>query len=295
MRTVGEILSEARNKKGLSLKDVEERTRIRKRVLIVLEKGDYANLPPTYIKGLLKNYASFLGVDEERVLAFFRREYDEKKAVTYHKPIKLTGFKFRFTPAIITTFFFAAVTLGIIGYLFVQYRSFTAAPKLEIQEPANNLRVSTLEVNVIGQTWSDATLKINGEDVQISAGGAFSVAVGLKEGINTLTITASNRFGKVTTVTRTVIAEVVARENPTASKTDLKLTLEISKSTQVKIEVDGETQFDGLMLAGSKKEYTAAQSIKIKTENAGSTKVVLDGQEIIFGKEGETVDKEFTL
>lgn len=214
MRTVGEILSEARTKKEITLEEAEKATKIRKKILQDLEKGNWNYLPTTSIKGLLKNYATFLSLDEGRILAFFRREYDEKRAAQLTKPPQKLTRKFRLTPAVVTSLLLAGVVFAIFLYLFSQYRSFTAAPLLVVEEPKEGTKISSLEVNVVGRTWDDVTLKINGEQVQVSPGGTFSAAVGLREGVNALTITSANRFGKISTVKRTVIA------SPPKSTTD---------------------------------------------------------------------------
>ena len=216
MRTVGEILSEARNKKDISLEEAEKATKIRKKILQDLEKGNWNYLPATFIKGLLKNYAYFLSLDEKRILAFFRREYDEKKTAQAAKPPQKLSRKFRLTPAVITSLLLAIVVFAIGFYLFLQYRSFTAPPMLEIQEPKEGAKVSSLEVSVVGRTWEDAVLKINGKQVQVSPGGTFSVPVVLKEGVNTLTITSANRFGKINTVKRTLKVEISKVATPSA-------------------------------------------------------------------------------
>src|SRR4030042_145212 len=138
MRTVGEILQEARGKKNLSLEEVEKTTKIRKKILELLEEGNWNVLAPTYIKGLLKNYASYLGLPEEKVLAFFRREYDERKRAVNQKPPAKLPQRFRLTPTMVTSLLISGVVIAVIFYLFLQYRSFTAAPPLEIQEPKDN-------------------------------------------------------------------------------------------------------------------------------------------------------------
>ena len=208
MRTVGEVLREARDKKRLSLEEVEKATKIRRKILQLLEGGNWDIFAPTYTKGLLKNYASYLGLDERKILAFFRREYDERKSAANTKlPAKLPK-GFRLTPPILTGLLISGVVAAVILYLFFQYRSFTAAPLLEIQEPKDNIKTASLEVDVVGRTWSDAIVKINGEQVQVSPGGTFSATIGLKDGMNTLTVTSANRFGKISTVKRTVMVEI---------------------------------------------------------------------------------------
>jgi len=294
MRTAGEILIEGRKSKSLTLEQVERETKIRKNVLEKLEKGDWASLDPTYIKGLLKNYANYLGLDEKRVLAFYRREYDEKKQAKSTRQLKRIQPRFRFTPTLLTILLIAGVVFAVVFYLFYQYRSFTAAPYLNVQEPKDNIKIYSLQVNVVGSTLNDSILKINGEEVQVSPGGTFSVAVGLKRGVNLLTITSANRFGNISSVTRTVVVEGSEDSKQITENKVVNLELKIvDRSTFLTIEVDGKKTFEGLMLEGSSKTFSAKVKIKISSDDAGATFVKFKGSEFSLGKRGEKIEREF--
>ena len=89
----------------------------------------------------------------------------------------------------------------------------TVPPTLNITAPANNHITNKVSCDVVGTTndvtTSPVTVKItvNGTDagaVTVSGGGAFTKSVTLIEGTNTIQITATDRAGKFTTVTRTV-------------------------------------------------------------------------------------------
>ena len=70
MATLGQKLEEARNRKGISIREAEESTKIRGHFLASFEQDNFdLNLPPVYLSGFLKNYARFLGLDTEAVLA----------------------------------------------------------------------------------------------------------------------------------------------------------------------------------------------------------------------------------
>src|SRR3712207_8901473 len=63
---IGSVLEQARKERGLTLDDVEEATKIRKRYLAGLEREDYGVLPDAvYAQGFLKTYANYLGLDGE--------------------------------------------------------------------------------------------------------------------------------------------------------------------------------------------------------------------------------------
>lgn len=297
MRTVGQILKEARDKKSLSLGEAEKATKIRRKILVLLEESNWKNLPsPTFVKGLLKNYGLFLGLDTKKLLAFFRREYDEPKLQKHLVASKSKKPKIRFTPQLVTTLVIALAILAASFYLFSQYRSFTAAPLLEISEPKGNVKVEALDISVVGKTYTDATLKINGQKIQISPGGTFSVAVSLVEGINTIVITAENRFGKISTEKRTVVVDskIAGAESSVGVKEKVSLTLKIGpNAANIRIELDGKKTFEGVLVFGSIREFSAKERVKIFTSNAGSTKVEFNGKEEALGKEGESLERTF--
>src|SRR5829696_10120578 len=63
---IGRFLEQTRKERGLSLEEVEQATKIRKRYLVGLENEDYAMLPDAvYAQGFLKTYANYLGLDGE--------------------------------------------------------------------------------------------------------------------------------------------------------------------------------------------------------------------------------------
>ena len=70
---IGRTLELARKEQGLSLHQVEQGTKIRTRYLRELERENFDVLPPVYVQGSLKTYASFLGLDGEALTRELRR------------------------------------------------------------------------------------------------------------------------------------------------------------------------------------------------------------------------------
>jgi cytoskeleton protein RodZ len=70
---VGTILRTARNRRKIELSDVEAATRIRLRYLRAIEDEEWDVLPGGfYTRGFIRTYASFLGLDGERLVADYR-------------------------------------------------------------------------------------------------------------------------------------------------------------------------------------------------------------------------------
>ncbi len=81
-------LKQIREKKGISLEQIVQDTKISKRILEAFEKGDLSDLflSEVYLKGFAKTYARYLGIDEEELV---RQLFGEpgpvsKKAVGTH-------------------------------------------------------------------------------------------------------------------------------------------------------------------------------------------------------------------
>ena len=140
-------------------------------------------------------------------------------------------------------------------------------------------------------------MKINGEKIQVSPGGTFSVSVSLKEGINELTVTAENRFGKISTKTITVVVETKGETTADNTKNHETIALWLrvpDKSVFLEVQVDGKLVFGGLMLAGSSKKFEAREKIKIVSEDARATLVKIGDREFPLGDEKGRIEREFT-
>ena len=76
-RRIGAILRQARSKREIELAEVEAATRIRLKYLRAIEAEDWEALPEAvYARGFIRTYASFLGLDGERLADDYRREVE---------------------------------------------------------------------------------------------------------------------------------------------------------------------------------------------------------------------------
>lgn len=71
---IGKALREARTERGIELGEVERATKIRVKFLRAMEEDRWEELPaPAYARGFLSIYARFLGLDDQALLAEYRR------------------------------------------------------------------------------------------------------------------------------------------------------------------------------------------------------------------------------
>lgn len=74
---VGTSLREARNRRRVELSEVEAATRIRHRFLRAIEEEEWDVLPGgVYTRGFIRTYASFLGLDGERLVEDYRDQVE---------------------------------------------------------------------------------------------------------------------------------------------------------------------------------------------------------------------------
>jgi cytoskeletal protein RodZ len=201
---LGEMLRVARERKGVDLYRVERDTKIRARHLDALESGDYAALPSAvYIKGFLRNYAVYLGLDPDETLARWRSEtvtMRRTEAVTVAPPRPLAAPRRgpTFTPGIIVSALLSVLVIAFLGYVAMQVMRFSQSAEVTV----DGSLVRTLEPDAVstvlaGTTAASATVTITGPSdlhATTDAGpeGTWSMTVPLTKGRNDFGITAAD-------------------------------------------------------------------------------------------------------
>jgi cytoskeletal protein RodZ len=207
-----ERLYAARERKGVDLYRAERDTKIRTRYLAALERGDWRELPgAVYTKGFLRNYALYLGLDPEEVLAQWRRERGDAAApqpvLAIPRPLAAPRPAFTLSPWVVVAALLTLLVIAFVAYLGVQLLRFAKPPTISLTDPI----VAVLEVE---ETQSSYTLKgtatpgvsveiaTPGRDqpyrVSVGPDGAWSANVDLRRGKNQFEITARDpETGKV--------------------------------------------------------------------------------------------------
>lgn len=76
MFEIGSTLRDARVRRDLSLQQVEDDTKIRVKYIQAMENEDFDVLPSgTYVKGFLRTYAEYLGIDYQLMLDEYNERY----------------------------------------------------------------------------------------------------------------------------------------------------------------------------------------------------------------------------
>lgn len=76
---VGAFLKRAREERNIPLEDVSAVSKINVKLLAHLEAGNYDQLPnPVFVRGYLKAYANYIGIDSKEVVGRFDEQFQSK-------------------------------------------------------------------------------------------------------------------------------------------------------------------------------------------------------------------------
>lgn len=206
MKTIGEILKNARCEKNYSLQHLEEITKIRASFIEALENENWQVLPPfPTVLGFVKSLSGVLNIEEKNAIAVLKRDYPPKKLAINPKPD--ISPKQRWNPKFTFIVGISLVVLLVLGYIGFQYKSFVSPPKINLESPKENQVVDGSSVLVFGTTDPDAKITVNNQPVLTDDNGKFSVDMEVSPDTKEIIIVASSRSGKETTITRQIKVE----------------------------------------------------------------------------------------
>ena len=277
---IGRLLEHRRKERGLSLEEVEQATKIRKRYLTGLERENYAILPDAvYARGFLKTYANYLGLDGEAISRRLksstrtRRErginYDPRPESDFEKPLITPGGlrgvqKRKVTTSAIVTLLVAVLALAaVIGALYFVGRGVQVSK--EGNPPSGDSPPRQEQQNVAGREKAP------------EAGSAKEGAVGSK---GTVGDDEKPAVAKQSAPPDTLRVLVNVRERP----------------SWILIRTDGTAAYEQVAQPGFSKTFEAKQRLYIKSGDAGAVRVEINGQDAgALGGAGEIVARNYTL
>ena len=208
MKKAGDALREARLKKNITIDDVFEGTKIRPSYIESIEASKYDSFhSETTIKGFLRNYAQFLGLSPESIIAVYRREQITTSNLNIKKKWNIKLPMFSVSPSIFVVFASILIVVGVIGFFTYQYVQVSQPPNFAILEPADNFITTRdkVPVRVLRAKDESIELQINNKSItSVDENGNFYTVIDLVDGPNTIIVQATNGFKKTTTKAVTV-------------------------------------------------------------------------------------------
>ena len=276
---IGRFLEQKRKERGLSLEDVEQATKIRKRYLTGLEREDYAMLPDAvYARGFLKTYANYLGLDGEafsRQLKSTRKprrergiDYNTKPESDFEQPLMtpsgLSGTRKRkiSTSAIVTLLVALLALAAVIGTLYFVGRGVQASKG---GNPAENNPPRQQQQKVADKEKAPE----DGQVKQEASGGGGN---------------APDR-------------ERSAGADPGVPPDTLEVAIDVrDRPSWILIRADGTVAYEQIAQPGFAQTFEAERQLYIKSGDAGAVMVEINGQDVgALGPAYEIVARNYTL
>ncbi len=283
-QALGRYLRESRESREKTLEDAEQSLRIRRYILESFELGDFSagGASQVQIRGFIRNYARFLGLDEERVVMFYesvlqdgqrrgkrkngnrRRERNGQRELTAARSVTDTN---------------------------------PSLPKVSIADQrANANRARTLLNSLVMTLVGLASLAViafvlyqiliaANQETDDSPPGVLGA------------LPPSPTFTPPPTFTprpSPVAAETV-RAIPTYSGRGVLVSIEMTQRTWIRFVADDIERYAGIAPPGTILEYNADNTIVITASNAQALNVVYNGQQQgMLGGRGQRIDITFT-
>jgi len=295
-KLLGERLREIREKSGISIEEIANSIKVNKQYLIQIEEDNYDNMPSeVYVRGFLKSYSDFLGIKYENVLAIYQKERGIEKNLKNSKKPKTKKRKFNFptiviSPRAIFGILFILSVLGIMFYFYREANKLSETPRLLISQPINNSTVKTNSIELVGTTDIGDQVTINGQPIFVDEKGGFKEKIGLKEGINKLTIKATNKFNKeiikeitLSSQYKQNIPEKKEEETEVSASEDksdiLKITVKAKNvPVWISVKVDGVKVYSGTVLKDAEQVFQGKEEVVITSGKANQTLVKVDDE-----------------
>lgn len=206
MVTVGKILRKARAEKNITLDVAEEETKVRRKYLEAIEKENWDVFASrVYITGVIKRYSSYLGIDPEKTVAYFRRDYEKNESLDFKKKLPSLGL----LPATRKIMYFLlALLISFFGLYFVyQFSQYLTPPKITIISPEKRMFRNITQLDIVGKTKPESTIKIFDQEIFPDKDGVFEYKLPVEKGENILNIKVTGPNGKESELTEKFILE----------------------------------------------------------------------------------------
>jgi cytoskeletal protein RodZ len=306
--TLGERFRKIRSDRRISLREVSRATKIQVKYLEAIEAGTYDRLPAeVYVKGFLRSYAGYLGVPEDAILKLYARERHIQKNLGrvenfQFQPTAPVRFSFVPSPKVFAAGLGILVTVGFFSFLSFELRTFVSEPRLVIESPTDGARVEGSDVLVSGQTDPRAEVYINGESAVVDEVGAFSERLTLSSGLNEITVSSTNRFGKIRERVLSVDASVPdltdsGENRPLANlemEASIRLSVRIAEVTTISVVSDEETVWNGEVTPGDERSFSAMERVVISASSGSAVAITYEGgAEEMLSSESDPIEVEF--
>ncbi|WP_407567632.1 helix-turn-helix domain-containing protein [Limosilactobacillus fermentum] len=266
---VGKKLREAREKKGLTLDDLQQATKIQKRYLIAIEDEKFDELPGDfYVRAFVKQYADTVGLDGNTLLKDYDDDLPQTKTAEYSNHLAQA----------------------------VETRTGNRQPTVDRVDRARRylptVIIAVVVVIILGAIWAtaivrnrqDAATKIDSSSVSVSGESSK------KSSYSSSSSKSSSKAAKLefTAANRTTSSVTLSTTSGLTKDTDM--TIKASGQAWTSVTVDGTSKLSKTLTANSTSTVSlpkGAQTVVLTLGNASATTVKIGDQTLDLTDSGK--------
>lgn len=270
---IGRLLRAARVERGVSLADLQARTKIRAKFLVALEEERFEDLPPyPFARGFLQAYAQELGMEPEPLVARLASAMGPAAGSAPGDWRRLESAVVPAVPAsrlrrlLILLGVLAVVVGGALAIFFAKQLSDLSRP-VPAAAPESGVPSAAVSPPARPEPAPPAAA-----ETQVRAAARSTPAGAAAPGPTT-----SPAGGAV------------------RSEGGVTLEVRASGRSWVRVTADGQTLFEDFVAAGETRRWQSRGPMTIRLGNAGFVEVTVNGKAVgALGQSGEVVERTFT-
>jgi len=256
MGYIGEQLSTARRKLGLTTTQIAERLRMRKMFVEALEREEWATIGEfVYVRGFLKNYAKVLGLDAAALVEQFSAEYAPEVAAPRPSLESLAG----------------------SGLSSVRSDGYAASRAWFPWVLGSLTAIAGVLVIMVGISLFGAFFSANAHPSDTSQTASQTNTTTMPQGSSgaSLPETSSDLQGR---------------------DSGVNLRLQLTQPSWLSVTVDGRRVVYETLPAGTVRDFHGVREITLRAGNAGGVVAKIDGRDLgKLGQAGQVEDRVFAV
>ncbi len=255
MDRTGERLRKIRLDKGISLEEVSKKTKVSLNILKAIEDDGFINLEPVYVKGFIKIYCKFLGVQasefitEQEPQVTMKLSDAEEKASTFLNPLPVKRFSIPWRQV---SLLLAAAAVAVLLFFGVRaVVKFMAERSKQVRKPVS-----------VSEKKKDTPRAVESrKKAQLPRTGTTAPAK------NSVPVSSGKD-----------------------AQSGIRLGLYATEDCWVQVKIDGKTVFQNVMFRGRKENWSAQDKIDLWLGSAGGVEIEVNGSRIpSLGRKGQVL------
>jgi hypothetical protein len=281
-QALGRYLRETREARELTLEQAEQTLKIRRRILEAFELGQFtfSDMTPVQVRGFIRNYAVFLGLEEDRVVGYYEAARHEAQNPRQRSNKRRTQTAAPVAPRSITDTNPSLPAVPVMLDRSTRRQTLINALVRLLVAVASIAVIAFVVYQLIGESSLNQNDNAPNGDI-----------------LGQLPPTLTSTPIPTSTPPRPAVTAGATPLQQNYSGSGVLVTIIMTQRSWLRISSDGVTQFAGLARPGERlPDISGQENVTVTASNAEGLHVIYNGEEQpIFGGRGQKVDIVFTI